>query len=721
MPKATKSIDPYVRVDMLLKQARERNNSEKRPSFEARWLISGTIGSSIWTTTSPGSDEITTINFDRVLSDGSKLTDESNSLVLRAIQVWAFNLRMGAVVDSQFSPQRWHRFIDYSVRLSSWLVRHKERFLPEKYAFGLVTLDAIEELLKELINGGWSQALCVKERVLEFFHEATGNLTPIEILIDNPDGLSEDFKDAVISWLRSNYGYSYRRLKAGLLGASVSRKFLTANFGIGSAGMSANLKAFFRQFEPKLHGTLLVPARSVRRYPSQNTIGIAEIDKGGLKENHLLDEITFLSYFFTAHPQTYDLIPFLEINKKRIVSELYLSISRGSHTKLIPLTIGLHAINQAAKWVIIYGEAIISAAIYYAEEFEKIHYSTTLNHQYQKKKKLFEATKHQWTYIDPCSGEVCSLCDVLNIQTPVAKSVSVLEPDLRTMVEAFVGACAVLIAILKPIRNKELCNLKRDSLAINPLFGGCYLEHLQGKTGVMGINFQIARDIPSITARGIQLLQVLGSRLSTIYGDSTDHAKDLFYLPGLGFKKPGKKTNSAQTNRCIDRFCDLINIPLDKAGRRWYLRVHEMRKFFLLITNRHQGPLVNEALRHAAGHNNRAHLYAYIALDEYDDDYLRFESECVDEKLINLEVGRIDKTKNEGLVSLYDVCCKHFKVSSLSSINASDILNLLMSLRLNKNYEISTCAIVSADYDSEVLEIEFAIRIGSKVDESFHT
>lgn len=146
-----------------------------------------------------------------------------------------------------------------------------------------------------------------------------------------------------------------------------------------------------------------------------------------------------------------------------------------------------------------------------------------------------------------------------------------------------------------------------------------------------------------------------------------------------------------------------------------------MRKFFLLITNRHQGPLVNEALRHAAGHNNRAHLYAYIALDEYDDDYLRFESECVDEKLINLEVGRIDKTKNEGLVSLYDVCCKHFKVSSLSSINASDILNLLMSLRLNKNYEISTCAIVSADYDSEVLEIEFAIRIGSKVDESFHT
>lgn len=293
--------------------------------------------------------------------------------------------------------------------------------------------------------------------------------------------------------------------------------------------------------------------------------------------------------------------------------------------------------------------------------------------------------------------------------------------DLRSVVEAFVGACVVLISILKPIRNKELCNLKRDSLMLNPLFGGAYLEHLQGKTGVMGINLQIVRDIPSLAARGIQYLQVLGVRLSAIYGDNSDHASDLFYFPCQGFKMPWGKYNSLRVNRCIDTFCDIINTPMDKIGRRWYLRVHEMRKFFLLVTNRHQGALVTEALRHAAGHVNTTHIDAYTAVDSYDDECIRFESECVEDKLIALDTGRVDRGGNEGLVKLYELCCHHFKVNSLSSVSSVDTRSLLIDLRRNKTYEISTYAITSVNYDAEVLEMEFAIRIGGKADEKFNS
>jgi hypothetical protein len=254
---------------------------------------------------------------------------------------------------------------------------------------------------------------------------------------------------------------------------------------------------------------------------------------------------------------------------------------------------------------------------------------------------------------------------------------------------------------------------------LNPLFGGAYLEHLQGKTGVMGINLQIARDIPSIAARGIQYLQVLGVRLSAIYGDNSDHASDLFYFPGQGFKAPRGKSNSSRVNRCIDTFCDIINTPMDKNGRRWYLRVHEMRKFFLLITHRHQGTLVTEALRLAAGHVDPTHIDAYTAVDSYDDECIRFESECIEDKLIALDMGKIDRGSNEGLVKLYELCCHHFKVNSLSSVSAAETHSLLIDLRRNQTYEISTYAITSVNYDAEVLEMEFAIRIGGKVDEKF--
>jgi hypothetical protein len=721
MPKATRSFAPQERINLLLRQARESRGVGDQIILKASWLVSGKLGSEIWETSSPGINTLTTIHFDRVLSDGSLLTDPSNALLLQAIQTWAFHLRMGTVVDSQFAPERWKNLIYYSINLSSWVVFHRNIFFPETHGFRLVTLDGIKTLLTELCEGGWTKALYTKERIVDFFHEVTSQDTPVEGLIESLDCLPDHFVKAAIKWLRENKGYTYRSKAAHSVGG-VSRTFMESTFGISKLGMPDDLRAFLRQFEPMLDAHLLTPTYNSKRHPSQNTPGLGKAGREGLKEGHLLDYITFCSYFFAPHALTLDLIPSLDIDRKTIVTDLRFQIERGSHTKLIPLTIGLHAINQAAKWVIVYSEIIVDAAIFYAEEFEYIHANTILAHQWEKKLKFFRATCSKWTYIDPYSKETMSLCAELNIDRPIFKCNSAINADmtdLRSVIEGLIGACAVLIAILKPIRNKELCNLKRDCMLLNPLFGGAFLEHLQGKSGVMGLNLEIARDIPSIAARGIQYLQVLGTRLSAIYGDNSEHAKDLFYFPGRGLKKPSGKSNSARVNHCINTFCDLIDIPIDNTGRRWYLRVHEMRKFFLLITNRHQGALVTEALRHAAGHVDPSHIDAYIAPDDYDDEYIRFESECVEDKLIALDMGMIDRENNEGLASLYNLCCNHFGVHSLSSVSANDAHSFLIDLRHSQAYEISTYAISSVNYDGEVLEIDFAIRIGDKKDEKF--
>jgi hypothetical protein len=251
--------------------------------------------------------------------------------------------------------------------------------------------------------------------------------------------------------------------------------------------------------------------------------------------------------------------------------------------------------------------------------------------------------------------------------------------------------------------------------------GGSKLHHSQGKQGVLGINAWITRPIPSITARAIQLLQALGNQLSKIYEDESEHgASSLFYFPGAGFKKPKHKNLYTKINRCLDFFCDLIKTPPDKNNRRWYIRTHEMRKFFLLTMHRHGGESILDVLRYQAGHIDRDHINAYIEPERYDELYIQYESECVADRLIALSHGEIDEKNNQGLVELYKQTCAHFKITNISSIPSDAFKDLLQTFRKNNIYEISTYTIKLPNYDSDVQSMEFAVKIGEHEDAAFN-
>ncbi|MFP3335331.1 hypothetical protein SB761_32030, partial [Pseudomonas sp. SIMBA_064] len=85
------------------------------------------------------------------------------------------------------------------------------------------------------------------------------------------------------------------------------------------------------------------------------------------------------------------------------------------------------------------------------------------------------------------------------------------------------------------------------------------------KAGVHGVNGWISRAIPSLTARAIQLLQVMGNDMETIFGGSdTLKFTPLFYFPTKGFNKPKVKSLNYRINECLKDFCDMIQIPTDQ-------------------------------------------------------------------------------------------------------------------------------------------------------------
>lgn len=274
--------------------------------------------------------------------------------------------------------------------------------------------------------------------------------------------------------------------------------------------------------------------------------------------------------------------------------------------------------------------------------------------------------------------------------------------------------------MLKPIRSSELSKLNRNCLSTNTGSGGAFMRHRVGKTGALGINDEIERPIPYLAAYAIQLLQVLGASLSRIYEDKSEYAKQLFYIPGRGFKRLTGKYADWKLNLCIDSFCDSIKLPSDKLGRRWYVRVHEMRKFFLLIVHRHVGDSSKELLRYLAGHSNYRHIDDYVAYDVSDSEAVRYESECIDDKLIALEKGLLPKNQNQGLLALHTKVLKDFNVTSISTLNNKEFLKYLDRLAHQPDFAINTYTIRLETYDDEVFAIDFAIRLGELKDAKFN-
>ncbi|RMR42080.1 hypothetical protein ALP91_200082 [Pseudomonas savastanoi pv. glycinea] len=167
-------------------------------------------------------------------------------------------------------------------------------------------------------------------------------------------------------------------------------------------------------------------------------------------------------------------------------------------------------------------------------------------------------------------------------------------------------------------------------------------------------------------------------------------------------------------------FCDIIEVPVDIYGRRWYIKIHEMRKFFIFTMYNHAKVYTDDAIRHHAGHDDPRYLHDYLSGEVPEEEIIRYNIENIEDKLINLEIGNVNESENQGLVAPYKQILSTMKITSLKSRNKYEFNQILQALLATDGLLISVYTIRLTTYDSEVFDTEIALKYGEAADEKFN-
>lgn len=714
LPEIPASLNPTDRqlTQLLIESARQ----QMRPysgNFEAAWLLVP-FGNDVWHTTNRGREELidgkwkNTIMVDwRVqLPNGSMLTDARYVTLLSTIKKVAFLVRNG-LISGKSAPKAWATDLNALIIITRLVVLHEVRFKPEIYGLRLIDQAALEWILGQYAQGGAMKLLRTPQRALTAFYlGAHGMPCPAPILA-NPYALLSSEITPLVRWIDSQGGYE--KLQKGQYSgkAMLNRRWLANLIRDDPRSMQGwRVSRFCRQFELEFEeNSLLIPLKQKSEYPGHRTM-LASEKSDSPTEKALYQFSSIFRILLDAHRHLPTLMPDPAGLSLRRANRLAQRFTRpDSHTPLMPINTGLAYLNAAMRFVHLYGDAIVGLylEILPYTQRERKDCLNTLN-------TTLKRLAMHWSV---ASG--VPITTILNISQFAGPGRQArrdyhryrANPTLDEVLRVLIGSCIVCMAILKPSREEELTHLKRNCLRQDD--NGYWLNFQLGKSNVKGVEAwqEADRPIPVITARAIQLLQRLGVGLSDITGGTTKHADNLFYLPTITGKS-AFSMGSNLLNYHLDDFCDFVGLPPDSEGRRWYVRIHEMRKWFLLLLFWSGRFDVLDAARWIAGHTDATHIYAYIEKEFPGESLPQIEAQYSEERLRRLEQGQ--PGAEDGANALYETVLKHFNVNSLAMVPDAEWTGYVLALREAGTFHLEPHSIRDEDGMVVGINVSFVMR-----------
>lgn len=709
-------------VLLLAISAAKQRSRPYSGEYKAPWLLVD-FDANEWKTTNRGREELingvwhntVNVNWAIALPNGRLLTDPNYYKLLNLNKRIAFLIRSGHVSNIT-APVTWKAIVSVLLQFTRWVVLHESQFQPQEFGYKLVDQFSLNHLLRSLAQGGWTEAQQIPQRLLAKFYESAFKAPCPQNVRDAVYDLPSSVRTEITMWLISNdcYGTVARGVNKGK--SYLKRDRLADEIGGATDSMkaSAKLNAFCRQFEPDLQmGTLLVSIFQDTEKPDHKTKEIKDIVSTGAAVNTLNSVAAGLTTILSAHRHTPNFVPEPELISIREAYRNALTVTRHSgHNLFIPIEIGLAYFNNAMRFVHQYGDALVD---YYLAILADRAAAVPDNDRASIPFELSKSPLSQQFKVF-VNGKEDSIGSILRINEFRRASSSVdydllrMHPTLDEALRVLIGSCIVCIALMKPSRDDELTHLKRDCLLHNG--DGYYFRFKLGKSNARETYQELDRPIPVITAKAIQLMQKLGLGLVDIFKDNRKISDNLFYLPndrGDGALKADSKLLNSQ----LDVFCDYVGLDTDDLGRRWYVRIHEMRKWFLLLLFWSGKYDVLDAARWMAGHTDASHVYAYIEQEFPGEELPKLEAEYAIERLRAIEAAGDDKVRAEsGLDRLYEVVLNHFKASSLSLVPDSDWEDFVMSLRESEGFSLEPHSIFSETDANEVIgiNVSFVMR-----------
>lgn len=704
---------PDQQLVLLLIESARQQLSPYTGGFDATWLLVP-FGNDVWHTTNRGREELingewkntVVLDWRVLLPSGCLLTDARYTTLLTTLKKVAFLIRNG-LIRGKSAPSAWLSGINTLIVLTRLLVLHEGRFKPETYGLRLIDQAVLDWIFCEYAQGGATYLLQLPQRILTaFFLGANGRPCP-KTLLENPNALPPSEIAPLVLWIESQGGYT--KLKKGQYSGKtmLSRKWLASLIHDDPRAVQGwRVSRFCRQFELELAGrSLLISLKQKTEFPSHLTVLVSE-ESNSTSEKALSQ----LSYTFgsvlDAHHHLPTLMPDPASLSLRRANRLAQRFTRpDSHTPLMPINTGLAYLNEAIRFIHHYGDALVGL------------YLDVLSSTPEKGKRRPDALNTSLKRQAPnwCDTSGMSITSILNVTKFAGEGRRTrcdfhryrTNPTLDDLIRVLIGSCIVCMAILKPSREEELTHLKRNCLRQDG--NGYWLKFNLGKSNVKGVEAwqETDRPIPVITARAIQLLARLGASLCDIIGGTSKQADNLFYLPSM----TGKRALSAESNLLndhLDDFCDFVGLPPDSEGRRWYVRIHEMRKWFLLLLFWSGRFDVLDAARWVAGHTDAAHIYAYIEKEFPGESLPQIEAQYSEERMRRLEQGQ--SGDEDGANALYEKLLKHFNVNSLTMIPEVEWTGYVRAIREAGKFHLEPHSIRDEDGLVVGINVSFVLR-----------
>lgn len=714
-----KSVDSGV-IEILIQQAIS-DISGYTGNFTADWLISGNIGSSKWITRNSGREEsrdgkwINTINIDfhHPLPDGTDLCDAPNKKLLTSTQKLAFWARNGNLSWFE-APAGWASYINWLKGLCYWLTLHENKFHPKEYAFRILEHEDIKTLGVSYCTGGWVRALDLIPRTLDILtKELYGNENSSESVIAF-EKIPVDLVSKIQSSLETIGVFEPKR-------KTISRKWIEEKIHAPRNLLCSHIYVTFISQIGRISNSHDLHSGKAKRRSHKVARAKKRKPRTHRDTSFSLRFYTYTRTLVEAYRYEPDCFPnpdSIDLDDIRYCTRKLATPSR--HTPVLPLNIGLQVLCNSLEWVIKYGDAFVDATLAFCKErlISRKMFRSSGKRWKMNRDSIISILNNTNTKSDTGEPNSKSLAETFGLDTRARTKAS---EDFRDLLNAYIGACAISIAFLKPSRASEISRLQRNCL-IDVISQGSafWLRFELGKSGESGINNSTIKPIPSITAMAITQLQRLGGDLRNIFNDDSSSSKLLFYYPvGQDMRAPAADNMRDNINKCIDKFCDTIELPLDEVGSRWYVRTHEMRKFFIIMLYWHGKFNVLDAIRWIAGHTSASHVHDYSDSNSPGREICRIEAEYVDHKLLKLDREDHKKESSPALLELYKDVCTMFNVSKIEAITQKSYLEHLTTLRLSNALEVRPYIIETANNDGP-LSIDIAVRYKEKADERYY-
>jgi hypothetical protein len=522
--------------------------------------------------------------------------------------------------------------------------------------------------------------------------------------------LPSDVKECICSWLEKENLYSKRRAESP---RHVDRQKLAVLLEADVAHLQGDrFMAFLRQFEPEMEAAFpgLCVSSDVRtEFPSHRTITVQDVAKARPSASRMSFVVGVLRSLFALHRHLPDSLPSSENFDFSRLRRFISNATRDGHTPWMPLELSLHFLREALRWVSEYGNEIVDLFIGGLTKFRECGWLSRSG----KGCRTYKEERDDWV-----RKNAPDKLHALNLSGwsaalfhPAPYAALRASPTMVDALRILIGACTTVISTLKPVRMGELESLPRTCVSYKA-GDGYWISHERGKAAIEDAHMRTNAPIPLVAAQAVNLLARIGIESVEHCDTRQPWAKNALYflpdfsLPQIQVAKMGKRFIYSTVNL----LADYIDLPPDAHGRRWYPRVHEHRKGFIIAFVWCFKFAAIDAARQLVGHADEKHILAYLATNFPGEQIPAYYAQYVTSLLWNFQASNGRDVGATDLEKLYQIVRRHFRVKDISELSSDDLESWLELQFIRKRIDITPYFVSTKFSGARLFAVKVVIR-----------